>query len=142
MSFGFGPGDIVAFITFSKKVYDASEETEGSQAQYRRAIKQCDAFATVINQVKRVDLSHFPDDFRQELEEIYANAAEHITLFRKNTIDKYKKSLGTGTKRGLFTNAPRKVQWADDAAEDMEELRQSLSSWLSAIQMCIMTNML
>jgi hypothetical protein len=31
MSFGFGPGDIVALITFSKKVYDALENEEGSQ---------------------------------------------------------------------------------------------------------------
>jgi hypothetical protein len=142
MSFGFGPGDIVALVTFSKKVYDALEKEEGSQIQYRRAVKQCDAFATVINQVKRVDLTHFPTDFRQELEEIYTNAAEHITLFRKNTIDKYEKSLGKGTKRGPFATAPRKVQWAFGAAEDLEELRQSLSSWLSAIQMCITTNML
>ena len=142
MSFGFGPGDIIALITFSKKVYDALESGEGSQAEYRQAVKQCDAFTTVINQVKRVDLSRFPTDFRQELEEIYTNAAEHITLFRKNTIDKYEKSLGKGTKRGLFASAPRKVQWAFDAAEELEGLRQSLSSWLSAIQLCITTNML
>jgi len=31
MSFGLGPGDIVALITFSKKVYDALENEEGSQ---------------------------------------------------------------------------------------------------------------
>ena len=142
MSFGFGPGDIVALITFSKKVYDALEEEEGSRVQYRRAVNQCDAFTTVINQVKRVDLSRFPNDFRQELEEIYTNAAEHITLFRKNTIGKYEKSLGKGTKRGLFASAPRKVQWAFDAAEELEGLRQSLGSWLSAIQLCITTNML
>jgi len=92
MSFGFGPGDIVALITFSKKVYDALENEEGSQVQYRRAAKQCDAFTAVINQVKKVDLSNFPTDFRRDLEEIYTNAAEHITLFRKNTIDKYEKS--------------------------------------------------
>jgi hypothetical protein len=142
MSFGFGPGDIVALITFSKKVYDALENEEGSQVQYRRAAKQCDAFTTVINQVKKVDLSNFPTDFRKDLEEIYTNAAEHIALFRKNTINKYEKSLGKGTKRGLFASAPRKVQWAFGAAEDLDELRQSLSSWLSAIQTCIMTNML
>lgn len=94
MSFGFGPGDLVILITFSKKVYDALENEEGSLVQYRRAVKQCDDIITVINQVKRIDLSRFPTDFRQEFEEIYASAAEHITLFRKDTIDKYEKSLG------------------------------------------------
>jgi len=141
MSFDFGPGDIVALINFSKKVYDALENEEGSQVQYRRAAKQCDAFTAVINQVKMMDLSHFPTDFRQELEGIYTNAAEHITSFRKDTIDKYEKSLGNATKRGVFASAPRKVQWAFGAAQDMDGLRQSLSAWLSAIQVCIMANL-
>lgn len=142
MSFGFGPGDIVALIAFSKKVVDALEEQDGSQAQYRRAEQHCATFAAIMDQVKRRDLSNIPETFREQLRNISKNAAEHDALFKKHTIDRYERSLGKATSRSWLMAAPRKIQWAFGAAEDMEKLSQSLTAWMSAIQICILTRFL
>lgn len=137
MSFGFGPGDIVAFIAFGKKVFDALQDDDGSTFEYRNAAAQCQAFGAVMSDVQRLDLSYLPEDFRKQLEVHSKNVREHVAAFKKHTVDKFEKSMGEETKRGWFKGAPRKVQWAFGAADDLDKFRVSLGAWLQIIQMSI-----
>jgi hypothetical protein len=137
MSFGFGPGDIVAFVAFGKKVFDALQDDDGSTFEYRTAAAQCQAFAAVMSDVQRLDLSHLPEDFRKQLQAHSKSVGEHVAKFKKHTIDKFERSMGEETKRGWFTGAPRKVQWAFGAADDLDKFRVSLGAWLQIIQMSI-----
>lgn len=137
MSFGFSPSDIVAFIAFGKKVFDALQTDDGSAFEYRNAAAQCQAFADVMSEVQRLDLSHLPEDFRKQLQGYSKNIGDHVAAFKKHTIDKFEKSMGEETKRGWFKGAPRKVQWAFGYADDLEKFTVSLGAWLQIIQTSI-----
>ncbi|EED12731.1 hypothetical protein TSTA_052530 [Talaromyces stipitatus ATCC 10500] len=136
MSFGFSPGDIALFLGFATKVVKALKEAGGSRSEYCHAQQQCEGFLMVMDDVQRLDLSNVSDSFRSRIEEYSAHTQEFVKDF-KRTIVKYEKSMGKSSHRGFITSAPKKVQWAFSAADDLEKFRQSLSSQVNLVQFTI-----
>lgn len=137
MSFGFGSGDVASFVAFGKKVVDALQEEDGSSAQYRVVKKQCDAFVDDMHTAQRLDLSHLLEHFRNQIKVSSRNVEEHVGDFEKDTIDRFDKSMAEHTKRNKVSSAPRRVQWAFGAAEQLANFHATLNNWLQMIQVLI-----
>jgi hypothetical protein len=141
MSFGFSPGDIVLFTRFAAKVISSLREEGGSKLEFQLAERQCQAFLSVMNELQSLDLSNVPDSFRDKLAGYSTNVQEFIKDFRK-AIDRYEKSMGESSKRGFFRSAPRKIQWAFMASDDLAKFRQSLAAELDLVKTVIQTSIL
>lgn len=132
MSFGFSPGDIVMFGQFLLKVCKALKEDGGSRVQYLRAKKQCGDFEGILDSIRRLDLSHAPESFKEQLAQCAFDTKDVIDDFRQ-TVARYEKSMGEVSSRGKIASAPRKIQWAFDAADDLDDFRRRLQSQLDRI---------
>lgn len=141
MSFGFSPGDIVLFTQFAAKVVSSLAEQGGSKTQFQLAERQCQAFLSVMTEVQSLDLSNVPVSFRNKIDEYSTSVQEFVKEFR-DTIAHYEKSMGESSRRGLFRSAPRKVQWAFMAAEDLAMFRQSLAAQLDLVKIVIQSSIL
>lgn len=141
MSFGFSPGDIIMFTKFANKVVSALRQEGGSKSQFQLAERQCQSFLAVVNEFKRLDLSRVPEPFRAQMDQYSAAISEDIEDFRK-TIARYDKSMGENAQRGWFSSAPRKVQWAFTAAEDLAAFRQTLDVQLDLFKIVIQGSVL
>jgi hypothetical protein len=141
MSFGFSPGDIVLFTQFAAKVVSSLAEQGGSKTQFQLAERQCQAFLSVMTEVQSLDLSNVPVSFRNKIDEYSTSVQEFVKEFR-DTIAYYEESLGESSRRGLFRSAPRKVQWAFMAAEDLAMFRQSLAAQLDLVKIVIQSSIL
>ena len=60
----------------------------------------------------------------------------------KATIVKYEKSMGKLSERRQVAGAPRKVQWAFAAVEDLSKFLQSLAAQLDIVKITIQTSIL
>lgn len=136
MSFGFSPGDIVLFLGFAAKVFKALRDEGGSRSEYHLAEQQCKGFLSVMRDVQQFDLSNVPQLSRSKIEEHLTHSRELVNDF-KQTIEKYEKAMGKNSRRGVLTSAPRKIQWAISAADNLDKFRQSLSAQLSIVQLTI-----
>lgn len=136
MSFGFSPGDIALFLRFATTVFKALKEAGGSRSEYRFAQQQCQSFLIVMDDVQRLDLSTVSDSFRSQIEEYSTHTREFVKDF-KRAITKYEKSMGKSSHRGFIASAPKKVQWAFSAADDLDKFRQSLFAQVNLIQITI-----
>ena len=77
-----------------------------------------------MDNIQRLDLSNVSDSFRRQIEEYSTHTQEFVKDF-KETIVKYEKSMGKSSYRGFLTSAPKKIQWAFSAADDLDKFRQS-----------------
>jgi hypothetical protein len=141
MSFGFSPGDVVLFAQFAKKTISALRDEGGSKWEYQNAERQCQNFLSVLEEAQCLDLSKVSDSFRHKLAEHSTNISDFVKEFRK-TIDRYEKSMSKSSQRGAFRSAPRKVQWAYTAADDLAKFRQSLSAEIGLVNFLIQSNIL
>ncbi|KAF3394513.1 hypothetical protein F1880_004808 [Penicillium rolfsii] len=140
MSFGFSPGDIVLFTNFAWKVISSLKEN-GSRSEFQEAQGQCEAFLSLIEEIRNLDLSIVPESFRQKILDHSTNIQRLVEGFKKS-IEQYERSMGTNSSRSSIRSAPRKVQWALLAAEDLETFRKGLGSYVQLIQLTISTSML
>lgn len=136
MSFGFSPSDIVEFGKFIAKVVDALQEKGGSQFEYRSIIRQCQDVLNLMKDLERMDFSRVPQSLRARLGERMDGVKSVVSDF-KALIAHYDKSMGETTKRGKFVSAPRKVQWALEAAEDLSKFQPRLSAELQMVQIIL-----
>lgn len=136
MSFGFSPGDIALFLGFATKVIKALKEAGGSKSEYWLAQQQCQRFLMIMDDIQRLDLSNVSESFRNQIEEYSTHTREFVKDF-KEAIVKYEKSMGKSSHRGFMTSAPRKVQWAFSAADDLDKFRQSLSAQVNLVHLTI-----
>ncbi|EMR66095.1 hypothetical protein UCREL1_6927 [Eutypa lata UCREL1] len=141
MSFGFSVGDFAVFTKFATKVVKALRDEGGSKIEYQIAERQCEEFLSAASELNSLDLSQLPESFRERLIASTANFSSIIKQFRK-TIESYERSLGEKSQRGTFFSAPKKVQWALLAAEDLASVRQALTAQVSLIHLAIETNLL
>ena len=141
MSFGFSLGDIAAFGKFAITVSKALKEHGGSKSEFQLAERQCQGFFDIIEEVRALDLSSMPEAFRARLEEHSTNVVDLVKDFRI-TIESYGKSMGKHSKRGQFASAPRKVQWALFAAQDLAIFRQGLAAQLDLVKVMIQISIL
>ncbi|KAK3315961.1 hypothetical protein B0H66DRAFT_274210 [Apodospora peruviana] len=143
MSFGFGigPGDIALFTGFAIKVVKALRDEGGAKTEFQIAERQCQGFLDVINELNRLDLSGIPEAFRGKMDEYSAEIVSIVGDYRK-TVERYEKSMGASTDRGWLSSAPRKVQWALTAAQDLAAFRQSLSAQLDLVKLAIQASIL
>jgi signal transduction histidine kinase len=74
-----------------------------------------------MNGIRSLDLLNLPDSFRNKLDEYSTNVQEFIKYFRK-TIERYEKAMGESSRHGFIRSAPRKVQWAPMAADDLVKI--------------------
>lgn len=139
MSFGFSSGDIVMLGKFLLQVRGALKEDDGSRVQYLRATKQCNDFDTVLASIRRLDLSNATESFKEQLAQCAFDTQGVINDFRQ-TVARYEKSMGESSSRGKFASAPRKIQWAFDAADDLDDFRKRLQSQLDRIQITLQGN--
>jgi len=139
--FGIGPGDIILFTGFAVKVIKALKDEGGAKTEFQVAERQCQGFLDVITELKSLDLSGIPESFRTKLEEYSMQTASDIQIYRK-TIERYEKSMGEDSARGWFSSAPRKVQWAFSAAQDLAAFRQSLLAQLDLVKIVIQSSLL
>ncbi|KAJ3545950.1 hypothetical protein NM208_g2243 [Fusarium decemcellulare] len=136
MSFGFSPGDIAMFTKFANTVVNALREEGGSKSEYQIAERQCKGFLAVVREVKALDFSGVPESFQAQMIQYSAELMEHVQDFRE-TVARYEKSMGETTKRGFFSSAPRKIQWAFSAAEDLDTFRKNLSAQIDLIKLVL-----
>lgn len=136
MSFGFSPGDITLFLGFATKVIKALKEAGGSKSEYCLAQQQCQGFLKVMDDIQRLDLSSVSESFRNHIEEYSTHTREFVKGF-KGAIVKYEKSMGKSSHRGFVSSAPRKLQWAFSAADDLDKFRQSLSAQVNLVHITI-----
>jgi hypothetical protein len=141
MSFEFSSGDIVLFGQFVGKVISSLREEGGSKSEYQLAERQCQGFLSAMNELQSLELPDLPDSFRSKINEHSTNLEEFVKQFRK-TIAQYENSIGQSSKRGLLRSAPRKVQWALMAAEDLSKFRQSLACQLDLVKITIQMSIL
>lgn len=141
MSFGFGVGDFAIFTKFSTKVIKALRDEGGSKIEYQIAERQCQEFLSAASELNSLDLSRVPESFRERLTTSTTNFSSIIEQFRK-TIKSYEKSLGEKSRGTRFFSAPKKVQWALLAAEDLLSVRQALTAQMSLIHLSIETSIL
>lgn len=141
MSFGFGVGDFAIFTKFATKVIKALRDEGGSKIEYQIAERQCQEFLSAASELTSLDLSRVPESFRERLTTSTTNFSSIIEQFRK-TIKSYEKSLGEKSRGTRFFSAPKKVQWALLAAEDLLSVRQALTAQMSLIHLSIETSIL
>ncbi|KAH8691163.1 hypothetical protein BGW36DRAFT_438671 [Talaromyces proteolyticus] len=94
-----------------------------------------------MDDVQHLDLSDVSESFRSQIKEYSTHSWEFVNYF-KRAIDKYEKSMGKSSQRRFLTSAPRKVQWAFNAADDLEKFRQSLSAQLNLVHITISKSIL
>lgn len=140
MSFGFSPGDIFLFTNFARKIVCSLKE-DGSRSDFQQAKEQCEAFLSLIKETQHLDLSIVTESFRQKIFENSTNMHRLVEKFKKS-IEQYEKSMGKDSSRGSILSAPRKVQWALLAAEDLKTFRNGLGSYVQLAQLTIQTSML
>ncbi|KAJ5860728.1 uncharacterized protein N7529_008038 [Penicillium soppii] len=140
MSFGFSPGDIFLFANFARKIISSLKEN-GSTFQFQQAEEQCGAFLSLIEEIEKLDLAIVPESFREKISENSTNIQRLVERFKKS-IAQYEKSMGKDSSRGSIRSAPRKVQWALLAAEDLETFRKGLGSYVQLAQLTIQASML
>ena len=92
MSFGFSPGDIVLFTNFAWKAVSSLREN-CSKVEFQQAEEQCEAFLSLIEDIKHIDLPIVPDSFPENLSEHSTNVQRLVEEFKKS-IEYYEKSLG------------------------------------------------
>lgn len=136
MSFGFSPGDIALFAKFIHKVVHALDDEGGSQFQYRSAIRQCQDVLDLLNEVAQLDLSGVAPSLKARIHEQLEGAKSTVSDF-KILVARYEKSMGESSKRNKATSAPRKVQWALDAAEDLSSFQPRLSAQLHMVHIIL-----
>lgn len=129
------------FTKFAAKVISSLPEEGASKTQYQVAERQCQAFLSVMAEVQSLDLSSVPASFRAKLGEYSTSVQKFVKEFREN-IARYEKSMGETSERGLFRSAPRKVQWALMAAEDLALFRQSPAAQLDLVKIIIQSSIL
>jgi hypothetical protein len=127
MSFGFSPGDIVLFVGFVEMVVKALQDSGGSKSEYQLAVRQCQGFLSMMDEIKSYDFPGLPQSIRDKLGEYTTDTQQFIHEF-KSSIEKYNKSMNENSDRGWFRSAPRKVQWAFMAADDLEKFTVRLSA--------------
>ena len=76
-----------------------------------------------MEEIKCLNLSTVPESFRQKLSQYSTNVQRLVENF-KESILQYEKSMGKDSKRGLIRSAPRKVQWAFLAVEDLKKIQE------------------
>ncbi|KAK9418619.1 putative Fungal N-terminal domain-containing protein [Seiridium unicorne] len=86
-----------------------------------------------MKELNSLDLSGIPGSFRAKIDQYSAQILDDVQGYRK-TIERYEKSMGKSSERGWFSSAPRKVQWAFSAAQDLAAFRQSLSAQLDLVK--------
>ncbi|KAF5013001.1 hypothetical protein FDECE_948 [Fusarium decemcellulare] len=136
MSFGFSPGDIVMFTKFANTVVNALREEGGAKSEYQLAERQCQGFLAVVRELRALDFSGVPESFQVQIAQHSAELMKHVQDFQE-TVAHYEKSMGKTAKRGLFSSAPRKIQWAFSAAEDLDTFRKSLSAQIDLIKLVL-----
>jgi hypothetical protein len=136
MSFGFSPGDIALFTKFITKVVDALKDEGGSQFEYQSATQQCQDVLDLMDEVAQLDSSRVSQSFRIRIEERLESTKSIVADF-KTMIAHYEKSMGKSSKRNAAKSAPRKIQWALDAAEDLSKFQPRLSAQLHMVQIIL-----
>ena len=129
------------FTQFATKAILALKNEGGSKPEYMLAQRQCEGFLSVMNELQSLDLSNAPDSFRAKIEEYSTNVKEFIDEFRKS-IAKYENAMGKDSDRGFLKSAPRKVQWAFMAADDLGKFRKSLAAQLDLVKIVISMSIL
>ncbi len=128
------------FGQFLLKVRGALKTDGGSRGQYLRAMKQCNDFDTVLDSIRRLDLSNVTNSFKEQLVQCAFDTQDVINDFRQ-TVARYEKSMGKSASRGKFASAPRKIQWAFSAADDLDDFRKRLQSQIDRIQITLQGNL-
>ena len=141
MSFGFSPGDIVLCTKFIYKVVDALKDEGGSQAEYRSAVMQCQDVLSLLNQVSQLNLSQISKALGSSIQERIDGIDSIVTDFQA-MIASFEKSMGKSSKRNAIASAPRKVQWAFEAAEDLSKFQPRLSAQLQLLQIVLQMSVL
>lgn len=133
MSFGFSPGDIVLCTKFIYKIVDALKDEGGSQAEHRSAIMQCQDVLDLLNQVSQLDLSQVSKALGSSIQERIDGIDSIVTDFQA-MIASFEKSMGKSSQWSAIASAPRTVQWAFEAAEDLSRFQPRLSAQLQLLQ--------
>ena len=106
MSFGFSPSDIVLFTDFAWKIISSLKES-GSRSEYQQAEEQCEAFLSLIEEIRNLDLSIVPESFRQKILDYSTNTQRLVEGFKKG-IKQYEKLMGKDFSRGSIRSAPKR----------------------------------
>lgn len=129
------------FTQFVSKVIVSLKEEGGSKSDFQLAERQCQDFLSVMNELQSLNLTNVPESFRNKIDEYATKVQDFVVDFRK-AIAQYEKSLGHSSERGFFRSAPRKVQWAFAAANDLEKFRRSLTAQLDLVKIVLQMGIL
>jgi len=139
--FGFSPSDIVEFGKFAYKVADALKEDGGSKSEFQEAIGWCEDFREVLKEIQNLELSNVSTSFADQLKEHSQRSVEFVARFRTK-IAKYEKAMGENSAKGAHHGTARKIQWALEAANDLDKFCQSLHMSIKALEMFMASRML
>lgn len=132
--FGVSLSDIVLIADFTSRVRSAFDEDTGAKAQYQHLVQSLHSLEAVLIDLKGLSLTNADLGFDGRLDGQTTGSLSLITHF-KNSIEKYERRLGPNALPGRFKGPFRKIQWAVDAAKDLDDFRRALAPGLDAMKL-------
>lgn len=139
--FGVSLSDIVLIADFTSRIRSAFDEVHGAQSQYKSLLESLESLEAILAGMKSLTLSDENAVFNGRLAGQTQASIGLITKF-KESMKKYEKILGPNASPSRFKAPIRKIQWAINAAKDLDEFRRAIAPRLDAVKIIIsMENM-
>ena len=134
--FGVSLSDIALIADFTSRVRSAFDEDTGARSQYQSLVQSLDSLEAVLIDLKDLSLSSANLPFDGRLAGQAQGSLSLITHFKEN-IKKYETRLGPNALQSRFKGPFRKIQWAIDAAKDLDNFRRALAPGLDATKLIV-----
>ena len=136
-AFGFSVGDFVAVIQLINKISKAVRDAGGAVEDYQDTVSELESLKEIF---KRLDSSHASPSWGENLSlPIKAHTEsvlESLTRF-SHVISKFDSNLGKTAPKGWTQGSWKKVQWSIQYAKEVEKLRASVGTCLSALNLLV-----
>jgi len=126
-TFGFSFGDILAGISFIKKIITALHDGAGAKQQYRRVIVELTNLEFALNEVRHLKVKVSQTSQKTAIEQTAIQCHEIVVDFLER-IAKYSATLGAQTTSSKWSlrGYLHKIQWAMCQEDAIDKLRAEI----------------
>jgi hypothetical protein len=136
--FGFSVGDFIAGINLVRELIDALDDAAGASAEYRCIVRELFNLESALIEVKHLSLHESQKSQKIAVEQAAFQCQETIDQFLKNTA-KYRSALGWDSAIPKWRSNLRKMQWALNKSDDLQNFRATIAGHTLAINTLLST---
>jgi hypothetical protein len=139
MSFGFSVGDFLAGANLAYRLIRSLSETRGASMEYQEVICELGYIQQTFLHVEHMNSSNiFSRATINAISHIMNTSIDVMARFLEKT-EKYRQSLSNNGGQSLVADSWRKIGWSLFKKDELADLRNTLQTGLTAVNILIST---